>query len=145
MIRTGEKVETIMKRFAPQMAGAVLSYLFDKGISNVRQVTDKEIGNLEGNGLMTQDFVQSLVKTARAIAIQCDLYEDILPFIVCQLPNMCCQTEEVTVWKQDGDDAWNAMRDAFEDSIEQHWGYEWDEIDRLVLKAVVVDAERECE
>lgn len=143
MIKTGEKVATIMQRFAPHMAGAVLFYLFSIGIDNVKQITDEDIKNVKGNALMTDDFSQSLVKTAREIAKQCDLFEDILPFIVCQLPNMNCQTEEIAIWKQDGEENWENLREVFADDVEQHWGYEWDELDRIVLQAVVTDVQGE--
>lgn len=42
-----------------------LTYIMDKGWSNVKEFDDKEIDKLDGNGLMTKGFVQALVKLAR--------------------------------------------------------------------------------
>ena len=41
----------------------------DKGIENTREITDEQIEKMEDNGLMTQRFVQSLVRCARRICI----------------------------------------------------------------------------
>ena len=57
----------IEEEFDSRMGNAVISYIMDKGMSNVKEVTDEQIEKLEGNGLMTQDFVQSLVRCARRI------------------------------------------------------------------------------
>ena len=43
------------------------TYICDIGYRNVINITDKEIDELEGNGLMTQSFVQMLVRLARDI------------------------------------------------------------------------------
>ena len=45
-----------------------VTYLCDIGYRNVVDITDKEIDELEGNGLMTKSFVQTLVKLAREIS-----------------------------------------------------------------------------
>ena len=45
-----------------------LGYVLDKGIEFTSQITDDEIENLDGNGLMTKEFVQDLVKLAREYA-----------------------------------------------------------------------------
>lgn len=49
-----------------------VAYLLDYGVSRVVKITDEEIESLEENGLMTQDFVQDLVRTAREIARECE-------------------------------------------------------------------------
>ena len=51
----------IEEEFDSRIGNAVVSYIMDKGMSNVKEITDEQIEKLEGNGLMTQDFVQSLV------------------------------------------------------------------------------------
>ena len=57
----------IEEEFDSRMGNAVVSYIMDKGMSNVKEITDEQIEKLEGNGLMTQDFVQSLVRCAKRI------------------------------------------------------------------------------
>ena len=48
----------IEEEFDSRMGNAVISYIMDEGIENVKEITDDQIEELEGNGLMTQDFVQ---------------------------------------------------------------------------------------
>lgn len=50
----------------------ILSYILDKGESTIREITDNQIEELEGNGMMTKNFVQGLVRTAREVCRQCD-------------------------------------------------------------------------
>lgn len=45
-----------------------ITYLMDIGFRNAKEITDKEIEQAEGNGIMTKGFVQDLMKTARQIA-----------------------------------------------------------------------------
>lgn len=45
-----------------------VSYLIDKGSRFTSQITDEDIESLEGNGLMTKEFEQNLVRTARKLA-----------------------------------------------------------------------------
>ena len=142
MVRTGDKVKEVISQHLPiHLAGVVLSYLFDTGIKRVKEITDKEIAEMGENGLMTKSFVHTLVETARDVARQCDLYDDILPFVVCQLPMANCQVKDLVLWKNDGNEAWDVLEEAFAEDIEWHFGYEWDEVDRITMKAVVVDVQ----
>lgn len=50
----------------------ILSYILEKGQTVIEKITDEEIEELEGNGLMTQSFVQRLVRTAREVVRNCD-------------------------------------------------------------------------
>ena len=50
----------------------ILSYILEKGQAVIEKITDEEIEELEGNGLMTQSFVQRLVRTAREVVRNCD-------------------------------------------------------------------------
>ena len=50
----------------------ILSYIPEKGQTVIEKITDEEIEELEGNGLMTQSFVQRLVRTAREVVRNCD-------------------------------------------------------------------------
>lgn len=65
----------IEEEFDSRMGNAVISYIMDKGIENVKEITDEQISKLEGDGFMTQDFVQSLVRCARRICNECEWIE----------------------------------------------------------------------
>ena len=49
------------------MFAMALTYIMDKGWSNIKELTDEEIESFEENGLMTKSFVQSLGRLARDI------------------------------------------------------------------------------
>lgn len=49
-----------------------ISYLMDIGFRNAKEITDKDIEEAEGNGLMTKEFVETLMKLARDIANTCE-------------------------------------------------------------------------
>jgi len=67
----------------------VISYILDKGESNIREITDEQIAGLEGNGMMTADFVKTLVRTAREVVRNCD-QSDIVRLIKAE---WCCSGE----------------------------------------------------
>lgn len=50
----------------------IISYILDKGQATISQIEDSDIDALEGNGLMTKEFVQGLVRTAREVVLNCD-------------------------------------------------------------------------
>ncbi len=68
----------------------IISYILDKGQSMIAEITDEQIDALEGNGLMTQGFVQALVRAARAVVLECDQSE-IVRLIKAE---WCCSGEE---------------------------------------------------
>lgn len=49
-----------------------ISYLMDIGFRNAKEITDEDIEEAEGNGLMTKGFVEELMKIARDIANVCE-------------------------------------------------------------------------
>ena len=55
----------------PTIYNMAVAYLLDKGLTFVQQITDEEIKALEENGMMTKEFVQGIVSTARDIANEC--------------------------------------------------------------------------
>lgn len=67
----------------------IISYILDKGQSVIAEITDEEISVLEGNGLMTADFVKGLVRAARAVVKECD-QNDIVRLIKAE---WCCAGE----------------------------------------------------
>lgn len=70
----------IEEEFDSRAGNMVFAYLMDKGIENIKEITDEQIEKMEGNGLMTQRFVQSLVRCARLICNECEWIE-IIEFI----------------------------------------------------------------
>lgn len=89
----------IDEEFDSRMGNAVISYIMDEGMGNVKEITDDQIEELEGNGLMTQDFVQSLVRCARRICNECELIE-LIEFI--RLHLWCTPTvHDVYLYRED--------------------------------------------
>ena len=84
MNATMKEIEnTIKKEIGASAEMMVLTYLFDKGFSFCQSITDEDIENLDGNGLMTKDFVQSLVRCARELAKNFELI-DIVKYVRCE-------------------------------------------------------------
>ena len=63
-----------------------IGYLLDKGYDFTSQITEDDITELEGNGLMTKEFCQDLVRTAVDIAKASDGVHEIVQF---------CQAEDI--------------------------------------------------
>ena len=61
------KMKELYDKTRLDMFAMAVSYIIDTGYSVVEQITDEEIAEMEGNGLMTKEFVQGLVKLAREI------------------------------------------------------------------------------
>ena len=61
----------------------IIYYMLDKGIENLKSITEDDIKTVKGNGLMTEEFCQSIVRTAVRIANECDTHE-ILKYIRCE-------------------------------------------------------------
>ena len=89
----------IDEEFDSRVGNMVFTYLMDKGIENIKEITDEQIEKMEGNGLMTQQFVQSLVRCARRICNECEWIE-IIEFI--RLHLWCTPTvHDVYLYKED--------------------------------------------
>lgn len=67
----------------------IISYILEKGQECISQIEDADIDALEGNGLMTADFVKGLVRTAREVVRNCD-QSDIVRLIKSE---WCCSGE----------------------------------------------------
>lgn len=84
----------------------IISYILDKGESNIIKITDEQIENLNGNGLMTEDFVKALVRAAREVCRNCT-QDDIIRLIKAE---WCCAGEvydpdkDQFVTDEEGDD-----------------------------------------
>lgn len=84
MKKTGKKVQKIIREdFDERLCVMVLSYTLGQlGLEQAASITDEDIESLEGNAMMTRDFVQALARTARRIAKECSLTDDIIPYII---------------------------------------------------------------
>lgn len=69
------------------MFSMAVAYLLDVGFRNVRRLTEADIDAMEGNGLMTADYVRDMVNMAREIADECG--NDVVEII------QFCQAEDV--------------------------------------------------
>lgn len=60
-----EEISNLIARdFDSRMEASIFSYVLDKGIDQLAGIKESEINELEGNGFMTANFVQALVKVA---------------------------------------------------------------------------------
>lgn len=90
----------IREEFDTRVSMMVVQYVLDKGTENLKEITEEEILKLEGNGLMTSNFVQALVRTGVRISKECNMIDDFLPFIVTELYVPKAKTNDVTLYKE---------------------------------------------
>ena len=89
----------IEQEFDARIENAVFSYIMDKGIERIKQITDEDIVTIEGDGLFTAEFNQSLVRCARRICTECEWVE-IIEYI--RLFLFCAPTvHEVSLYRED--------------------------------------------
>lgn len=100
MNATMQKIEaTIKNEIGTEYELMVITYLFDKGFSFCQRITDEDIAQLEGNSMMSTDFVQSLVRCARELANNFELI-DIMKYVRREAW-MSPAVKEVRLWKAD--------------------------------------------
>lgn len=81
------------------MGNVVFAYIMSNGIDAIKEYTDEEIEEIQGNALCTAEFNQSLVKCARRICRECEWIE-IIEFI--RLHLWCTPTvHNVYLYKED--------------------------------------------
>ena len=89
----------IEEEFDSRVGNAVISYIMDNGIEFIKQITDGDIEKIKGNGLMTDNFLQSLVRCARRICNECEWIE-MIEFI--RLHLWCTPTvHDVYLYRED--------------------------------------------
>lgn len=81
-----KNLKELYKRERLDVFSMAVSHLIDCGFRNIENLSDSEIEKMEGNGLMTADFVQHLVKLSREIAQNCDSPVELIQF---------CMAEEI--------------------------------------------------
>ena len=70
----------IEEEFDSRVGVAVFSCIMEKGIEFIKQITDKDIAEIEDNGICSAEFNRSLVRCARSICKECEWLE-IVEFI----------------------------------------------------------------
>ena len=102
-----EKITNIInKEIGANAEMMVLTYLLDKGFTFCQNITDEDIDELDGNGLMTKEFVQCLVRCARELAKNVSI-TDIMQYIRCEAW-MTPVVKEMSIWKEDvADSTWD--------------------------------------
>ena len=126
----------IREEFDTRVSMMVVQYILDKGVENLKEVTEEEILKLEGNGLMTASFVQALVRTGVRISKECNMIDDFLPFIVTELYVPNAKANTVTLYKEDFSDySWTELLN----ELDMDYDEDVDDIERIDLSAVVTE------
>lgn len=133
----GEKVRDIIrKEFDSRMEIAVVTYILDNGWEDLKEVTEEDILKVEGNGLMTKEFCQALVRAAVRVCEECNQIDEFLPFIVNYLYVPNAKMKEIELSKYGMKDyEWEELLDKFDLYDEE----DVDDIDMLVLNANVIE------
>lgn len=133
----GENVKRIIeKEFDCRASMMVVSYILDKGFENLKEITEEEILEFEGNALMTDRFVQSLVRAAVRIAKECNSIDEFLPYIVNHLYVPNAKMKEIELYKSEVPRReWNYLMDKLELDYEE----DADNIETIVLNANVIE------
>lgn len=133
----GEKVRKIIAdEFDGRVEMMVVSYIFDKGFENLQDVTEEEILEIKGNGLMTDRFCQALVRASVRICKECNMIDEFLPFIVNYLYVPNANMREIEIYKEETRrDDWEVLLDKFDLDCEE----DADNIEMIVLNANVIE------
>lgn len=74
------KVGKIENKYGLILFRSGLSYMMDKGMDFCSNLSDEDIAKAKGNGLMTAEFVQDMIRCAKELS-QLSLWNDIIPYI----------------------------------------------------------------
>lgn len=129
--KVGEKVKQIInEEFDERMSMTVITYLMEKGTDNLREITEEEILKLKGNSIMTDKFVQALVRCAVRISNECNEIHDILPFIVNELYVPDASMKVIDLYKDEvNEEVWDDLKDTFDVDTED------EDVEMIVLNA----------
>ena len=75
-----EKLKEIKNQYRLDHFVMACAHFFDIGYRNALEITDEEIENAQENGLMTKEFVQFLMRTARELAQVSESAIDVVQF-----------------------------------------------------------------
>lgn len=133
----GENVKRIIEtEFDSRVSMMVVSYIMDKGFENLKEITEEEILEVKGNAMMTDRFVQSLVRTAVRIAKECNSIDEFLPYIVNHLYVPNAEMKEIEIYKEEADeDLWERLME----ELGLDWEEDADKIETIILNANVME------
>ncbi len=83
-MNTYEKLLKIKQKCRVDFFAMALAYFFDIGYSQAKALTNEEISNTQGNGFMTKDFCENLMRTAREIAETAENAIDVVMFCMAE-------------------------------------------------------------
>lgn len=129
----GDNVRDIIRKyFDERVAMTVVTYIIDKGWENVKEITEEEIKEVTGGALMSDTFVQALVRTAVKICRETNQIDDFLPFIINHLHVPNAATKSVEIYKSEvSDDDWERLIDKFNLDYEENY----EQIEMIELNA----------
>lgn len=81
---TYEKLLELKKSTRYDYFALACGYFFDIGYNAAKEITDEEIKNVEGNGIMTKDFCEWMMETARTIANTIDSAVELVQFCMAE-------------------------------------------------------------
>ena len=134
----GQKIrDIIIKETDSIMEMAVVTYILDYGWKHVKELTEEKILEMKsGTNLISDDFIQALVRCAVRICNECNQIEDFLPFIVNYLYVPNAKMRAIGLNKNEIEPCeWEGLLEKFELDYEE----DADEIDMIVLNANVVE------
>lgn len=139
----GDKVKRIIEQdFDMRLANLVITYILSKGIENIQQLTEKDIAEIKGNAFMADRFVQAMVRTACRICNECDVHEDIYPFIINYMYIHAAPTKELMIYQEEMT-KWRWEQ--FINDLDVEYEESADEILSVTLNANVIGIERKGE
>lgn len=92
MMKSLEPLKEVYDRTRWDVFAMAVAHLLDIGFRQAKEITDKDIKCVEGNGLMTKEFAQYLVETTRDIALACEHPTSLLVFL--DMEEMFAQNDE---------------------------------------------------
>ena len=134
--KASEKIRQIInEEFDERMSMTVITYLMEKGTDNLREITEEEILKIKGNSIMTDEFVQALVRCAVRISKECNEIHDILPFIVNELYVPDASMKVVDLYKDEvNEEVWDDLMDTLDVDAED------EDIEMIVFNANLIKA-----
>lgn len=103
----------IHDNFDARVSGMAIYYILEKGMDNIKKISDETIAKIKGNAMMTDEFAQSIVKTAKKICLNCT-ENDILTYVRCYLP-LEPQIQDIEIYKEDMPEySWKETCNAFD-------------------------------
>ena len=134
--KASEKIRQIInEEFDERMSMTVITYLMEKGTDNLREITEEEILKIKGNSIMTDEFVQALVRCAVRISKECNEIHDILPFIVNELYVPDASMKVVDLYKDEvNEEVWDDLMDTLDVDAED------EDVEMIVFNANLIKA-----